>query len=158
MENVQLRQFQDGDTEALYSLHIRGLQQSKGFIDDPEGRKVFDKDFLDLRAHYLDNRGEFLVAESDGRIVGMGALQKVNDSTGEIKRMRIEPEFQGKGLGKTILERLMVRAKELGYKKLILDTSTNQIPAQRLYESYGFKEYKRAPLYDLEMIYYEKEI
>ncbi len=38
-----------------------------------------------------------------------------------------------------ILQRLIKRAKELGYKKLILDTLERQDFAQRLYEKYGFQ-------------------
>lgn len=158
MEGVEFRQVRDEDTEVLYDLHVRGLKESGSFIPNPEGRDVFDKDFLNLREHYLGNKGEFLVVETNGKIIGMGALQKVDETTGEIKRMRIEKEYQGKGLGKTMLEKLIQRAKELGYKRLTLDTSTNQIPAQRLYESFGFKEYKREPFHNLVVVHYERNV
>lgn len=49
-------------------------------------------------------------------------------------------------------------AVRLGYKKLHLDTTAKQLPAQKLYEKFGFKETSRAMFNGLELIFYEKTI
>ena len=157
MENVLLRQFSEEDQEALYELHIAGLEQTNSLISG-EAREVLDQDLKNICNTYIHNNGEFLVAKTDNKIVGIGGLKKVDKETAEIKRMRVEEISQGKGIGSLILDKLIERAHELGYKKLILDTSTTQIPAHRLYESRGFREYKREPVYGQETIFYKRDI
>lgn len=158
MENVKFRQFEKKDEEAIHDLHIEGLKQSGSFIDDPKAREQLDKDLKRIREEYVENDGEFFVALMNDRLVGMGALRKIDELTAEIKRMRIKPEYQGKGIGSLILDKLIEKAKELGYKKLILDTSVKQVIAQKLYISRGFKESKRGQMYGQETIYYECDI
>ena len=48
--------------------------------------------------------------------------------------MRVDITHQHRGVGTIILERLIKRAKELGYKKVIIDATENQKVAQQLYE------------------------
>ncbi len=66
------------------------------------------------------------------------------------------PAVRGQGIGRKTLEWTMNKARELGYKKFKLYTSTdpNEAAAQNLYESVGLKIYKREPSED----YPEEEI
>lgn len=57
--------------------------------------------------------------------------------------MRVAAPLQGQGIGRVILDRLIQRARQLGYGTLRLDTTSEQIPAQRLYRSSGFREISR---------------
>jgi len=141
MSKVLLRQFEEQDQDAVYALHLLGLKQTGSYIENPEARDEWDKDLLNIRETYLNGEGEFLVAHSGVKIVGMGALRKHDARTAEIKRMRVDPEFQGIGIGGRIL-----------------DTSVMQVPAQHLYESRGFELYKRDIQYGQGMMYYEKEL
>jgi len=158
MENIKLRQFEEKDQEAIYNLHIKALKQSESFIDNPKVREQLDQDLKRIREEYINNHGEFFVAMIDNKVVGMGALRKINKTTAELKRMRVEPAFQSKGIGGLILDKLIERAKELDYKKLRLDTTVKQIVAQRLYESRGFKVHDRGKIYGQEAIYYQLDI
>ena len=81
----------------------------------------------------------------DDKAVGMGALRKLEDGVGEIKRMFIRPEFQGKGYGKEMMVRLMDKARELGYNTLRLDTAYFLDAAIHIYRSAGFKVRDRYP-------------
>ena len=72
--------------------------------------------------------------------------------------MRVDPAYQGRGIGSLLLEALTAEAKKQGYTRLVLDTSTLQTVSQRLYESRGFTLYKRAQEWGLDMLYYEKDI
>lgn len=76
--------------------------------------------------------------------VGCGALKCYDDETAEIKRMFVIPEFRGKGYASAILSELEKWAKELQFKKVILETGTVQKEAIKLYsktyqqiENYG---------------------
>jgi N-acetylglutamate synthase-like GNAT family acetyltransferase len=63
----------------------------------------------------------------------MGALRSMTETRGEIKRMRVHPDFQHCGLGQMILSRLEAHAVALGYQTLHLDTSTLQVATQHFY-------------------------
>jgi ribosomal protein S18 acetylase RimI-like enzyme len=154
MKDISLRQYQDSDQKTVWQLHIDGLNQTGSRLNNPE----YDQDILKIKETYLDNGGDFFVACLGEEVVGMGALKKVDDTTGEIKRMRVNINHQRKGIGTKILEKLLERAKDIGYKKIILDTSENQKAAKQLYERYGFKEFHRKPTAHIEMIFYEKNL
>jgi len=66
--------------------------------------------------------------------VGCGALKKYDAETVEIKRMFIIPDYRRKGYASAILTELEKWAKELQYKKLILETGTGQKEAIKLYK------------------------
>jgi len=77
--------------------------------------------------------------------VGMGAIKKIDETTGEIKRMYIRPSFRGKGYGKNLLEKLLQKAKDFGFLSVRLDTSVYMKAAQKLYRSAGFQERNMYP-------------
>ena len=78
-----------------------------------------------------------LVYES-GIAVGCGALKEYNSDTMEIKRMFVDQESRGKGIASGILVELEIWAKELSYKRCILETGIRQTEAIGLYKKNGF--------------------
>ncbi len=82
--------------------------------------------------------GAFVVARSNGAPVGCGGLQRLDDSTGEIKRMWIDPGFRGRGLGRRLLDHLEAIAAELGHTRIVLDTNATLVEAIAMYESAGY--------------------
>ena len=122
------------------------------------GAVPWDDDIFAIEEVYLKHQGEFLVGECDGLLVAMGALKRTGPERAEIKRMRVHPDYQGRGYGQLILDELEARARALGYRTLHLDTSILQIPAQRLYEKNGYVEVGRDRYGQLEVILYEKQL
>ena len=61
---------------------------------------------------------DFVLAEQDGEVVGVGALHMVWDELAEIRAMAVAPEFTGRGIGMAIVEQLAEDARELGVKTL----------------------------------------
>jgi hypothetical protein len=57
-----------------------------------------------------------------------------------------------------ILNQLEEQASRIGYTELCLDTTTKQVPAQKLYVKNGYREVRRGNLAGLEMVYYEKKL
>ena len=88
----------------------------------------------------------------------MGALQRISDDKAEIKRMRVHPNFQRRGFGQTILNRLEMRADDLGYKILCLDTTVQQIAARKLYEKNGYCEIEQQKISGFDVIFFEKRL
>ena len=154
METVRLRQYRPADKDAIWQLHVEGLKQTGSFVDN----RKYDQDVLNIQETYLKNGGEFFVAFLNNKVVGMGGLVKMDNQTAEIMRLRVNIDYQRQGIGTLILNSLIKRAKELGYKRIVLDTTENMHAAKHLYEKYGFKEFKRGRAAHLESIFYELEL
>jgi N-acetylglutamate synthase-like GNAT family acetyltransferase len=67
----------------------------------------------------------YMVAESDGELVGYYGLEPVSNSEVELSALFIDPKHIGEGLGKTLLEHAICAAREIGYKKLTLQSDPN---------------------------------
>ena len=61
---------------------------------------------------------DFVLAEDQGEVVGVGALHLVWDELAEIRAMAISPDYAGKGIGYKIVQQLMEDARKLGVKTL----------------------------------------
>ena len=77
----------------------------------------------------------------DGSILlGCGALKEIDSEHGEIKSMRTPRSLRRRGAARAVLAHIISVARERGYKRLSLETGSMAafVPAQRLYESFGF--------------------
>jgi putative acetyltransferase len=98
-----------------------------------------DADLEDVEACYNRRGGVFHVVESpSGLIVGCGGLFSIATDTVELRKMYLQPEARGRGLGKKILAGLLADARRLGYKRVILETNSVLKEAIALYRSFGF--------------------
>lgn len=97
-------------------------------------------------------RGAFLIAWRSARPVGCGALRRIDERTGEIKRMYVVPDERGRHVGRAVLAALELEARRLGLTRLVLETGERQHEAIALYERAGFArippfgEYVDSPL------------
>ena len=91
-----------------------------------------------------EGRGGFFVAYVGGNPVGCGAVRRIDPGLVEIKRMYVDPSARGRGVGRTILEFLEAQSRELGARRIVLETGPRQPDAIALYAHAGFVE---IPLY-----------
>jgi putative acetyltransferase len=115
-------------------------------VSDEEIRRYDTmSDIDDVRSHYLDNKGTFLVITDDGKVVGCGAIRNLSDDICELKRMWLLKEYRGRGLGIKLAQMLLNFAKNTGYKKVRLDTldTQKQAAALKLYKRLGFYAIER---------------
>lgn len=84
----------------------------------------------------------YIVYDESENAIACGALKHFDDTTAEIKRMYVEPEYRGRGISKKILLQLEYDAKELNYKRLVLETGLKQPEAMSLYQKFGYKPLK----------------
>lgn len=89
--------------------------------------------------------GFFLVAidDSTGTIVGTVGLEPKGQDLYELRRMSVDAQYQGKGIGRRLLQRL---DQECQKGKITLGTSKFMYAAQALYQRNGFVLTKRTPL------------
>src|ERR1700716_1078104 len=134
--------------------HTRGLSLSIAAepIDSPDAQRLIaalDAGLAELyppeqrfgpnlkAQHLADGRGTFLVARAHGRAVGCGAIRLTDSVTAEVKRMYVEPDQRGRGVGRAVLARLEAAATQLGAKRLVLETGTASPDAIALYRRGG---------------------
>src|SRR5262245_46541035 len=84
-----------------------------------------------------DGRGAFLVVYLDGAAVGCGALRVLDPETAELKRMYVTPSARGRGLGRRLVAALEAEAREIGIRRLVLETGIRQAAALALYRATG---------------------
>ncbi len=98
----------------------------------------FDKELETLPGEYSAPRGTILLALKDTIPVGCVALRPLEDDISEMKRLYIKSHAQGMGIGRTLANELIQRARSLGYKKIRLDTVPSMRAAIEMYGSMGF--------------------
>lgn len=92
----------------------------------------------------LDEIKEVIVIYVDGKPAGAGAIREyqyddISDAA-ELKRVFVREEYQGKGLGTKLVLEFIKWAKELGYKRIILETGKSLQEACHVYRKVGFEE------------------
>ncbi|MGL4737411.1 MAG: GNAT family N-acetyltransferase [Cellulosilyticaceae bacterium] len=128
------REAKKGDEEQLLAL-IKVALGAHGLALEVEGA---DADVADLEKHYLQNNGWFQVVEDEGRIIGSVGIYKIDDEKCELRKMYLYPEYQGKKIGKQLMENALEQAKVMGFGWMLLQTSSKLVKALPLYEKYGF--------------------
>jgi putative acetyltransferase len=77
----------------------------------------------------------------EGRLLlGCGAIKELDATHGEIKSMRTPDAVRRRGAGRALLAHIIAVAQSRGYVRLSLETGSMAafLPAQRLYEDFGF--------------------
>jgi putative acetyltransferase len=98
----------------------------------------------DVQGSYFDNRGTFLVARDDDKIIGTGAIKYLEDGVCEIKRLWLLTPYHGQGLGYRMIQELISVARQKGYKVMRLETDpVFQKRAVEFYKQLGFYEIPR---------------
>jgi putative acetyltransferase len=84
----------------------------------------------------------FYAAWDGDRLAACGAIKQLDAAHGELKSMRADPAYRGRGAGKAMLAHLLATARARGYSRVSLETGRPEhfLPARRLYESHGFTE------------------
>jgi N-acetylglutamate synthase-like GNAT family acetyltransferase len=82
----------------------------------------------------------YLVFSEQGRLVGTGAMRRVDATTGEMKHLYVRPEARGTGLGRWLVEQRISDARSMGLKSLIADTLRGNVEMPALYAKLGFEE------------------
>ncbi len=90
-------------------------------------------------AYFEPPDGTFLAVFVDGEPSGCGGVGRLDETTGELRRMYVVPEHRGTGLGRRILEALEDAARELGYETMRLETGNEAPEAMGLYTSSGYE-------------------
>lgn len=145
---------------------IRTNSENKNFqnlvleLDKDLAKKNGDTNDFFAQYNKTDLIKNVVVALNDYLPVGCGAMKEFDNSTMEIKRMYVTIEMRGKGVAVAVLNDLESWAKELGYKKCVLETGDKMLEAIGLYKKSGYKIIKNYGQYENieSSICFEKEL
>lgn len=89
---------------------------------------------------------EAVVGEIDKKIIAYAAAF-VSFDEAEVFKIAVEPELRGKGLGTKIFSALLEVVKKRGATKITLEVRPSNIPAVKMYESFGLRSVGRRKNY-----------
>jgi putative acetyltransferase len=98
-----------------------------------------DVNALEVEA-LVDPSVTFFSFRADGELLGVGALQHLDDQHAEIKSMHTAEAARGQGIGRAMVDHLVGVAREAGYRRVSIETGAGPAfaPARRLYAGAGF--------------------
>jgi GNAT superfamily N-acetyltransferase len=89
-------------------------------------------------AEFVAPLGRFVVGYVRGDAVAMGGVRLLDAETAEVKRMYVAPRVRGRGLSRIVLARLEELARDIGARRVVLETGSKQPEAMSLYETSGY--------------------
>lgn len=103
--------------------------------------EIADRDVVEVEKFYLEAGGGFWVVEKQGEIVGTSAYYPIKrgNKAVEIRKMYLDPQVRGKGLGKFLLKQLELAIASKGFIEIWLETASVLSEAVKLYESFGYQ-------------------
>ena len=88
--------------------------------------------------HFIATGGAVLLACRGEEILGTSALKPMRDDTYELCKMGVNESARGLGIGGLIGEAAIQKARDLGAKRVYLETNSSLTPALTLYAKLGF--------------------
>jgi len=102
----------------------------------PQG---FSQELASLPGVYAPPAGELLLAKRGDHVLGCIALKPLEPPlVAEIKRLFVRPQARGKGVGRALVIAAIVKAEQMGYAEIKLDTLPEMEGAIALYKASGF--------------------
>ena len=106
----------------------------------------YAEELANLPGKYARPDGRLYLALVDGEPAGCAAMRRLDAERAEMKRLYVRHSFRGFKLGRTLAERIIHDAGEIGCRAILLDTLASMGRAQALYRQLGFVEIP--PYYD----------
>jgi amino-acid N-acetyltransferase len=124
---VKLRKARMGDVRSIHAL-------LNHFADR---RELLPRSLAEI----YENLQQFVVAEAQGKVVGTAALYVAWDNLAEVKALAVEEKYQGRGLGRRLLEACLKVAQQLEVRRVFTLTLRTGF-----FEKHGFKHASKADL------------
>jgi ribosomal protein S18 acetylase RimI-like enzyme len=150
MDPVHLRRATPTDAAPLAALGQRTFTHTFGHTYRPEDLAAFLAQSYSVAWHtalLADPARDTWVATAAGALVGFGIagpcklpVTPLEAAAGEIQRLYLRDDWQGRGLGTRLLERLLADLAARGHEPLYVGVWAENTGAQRLYARHGFSK------------------
>ena len=108
---------------------------SRYFTLEPADLKALDYP----EEYILGPGGSILLAEIGPQVVGTCALLRMRDGSYELAKMAVSPAAQGRGIGYQLGLAAVQRVRDLGGRRVYLESNSVLAPALALYRKLGFR-------------------
>ncbi len=138
--NIHYRLIESRDNQKLASV-IRKALDDYG-INSP-GTVYTDPTTDTLFELFRKDKSIYWIAEYNDEIIGGCGIYPtpgLPEGCGELVKLYLNKDFRGKGIGKELMQKSILSAKELGYTSLYLESLPQLNDAIHLYKKVGFKE------------------
>lgn len=124
MSEVKIEKMTFDDLDEVYAI-------DKESFPIPWSKTSFEEELKNMLSIYL-------VAKEDGKVIGYIGSWMIIDEC-HITNIAILPSHRRKGIASKLVKELMNYCNENGISYMLLEVRTNNVPAQKLYEKFGFK-------------------
>lgn len=148
MVKIEIQEAKDEDLPAILSLYAQPNIDNGKVLSAEEAQKIFTR--IKSYPNY-----KIFVAKAEGETVGtfalliMDNLAHMGAPSGIVEEVAVHPNWQGKGIGKQMMEFAMNRCREMGCYKLALSSNLKREAAHHFYESLGFQKHGYSFLVEL---------
>ena len=129
--DIRIVHFSQDFKEDFYRLNAQWLNKYYCVTEE-------DEDLLRNPERIIEKDGGVFFALFNSIPVGTCALVPENNSTYELIKMGVDPEFQGKGIGALLMNACLQFARDRNAKMITLETAVPLKAAIHLYEKFGF--------------------
>ena len=140
MSEPKIRKARKQDISRIAELIVFGKRTAYRDIFKDDIGSFKDLQVLPVAEEILANREllESMTVYDDGIIKGVIAAQ-ISGKTAEISDFYVEPVFKENGIGRALMEHVIMELKESGIQKVFLWVLQENLSARRFYEAFGFR-------------------
>lgn len=125
MSNLEIREFNINDIEELYEVELTSFT-------DPWSKESFKDELNNEIAHYL-------VGSINNKVVAYIGAWFILDEA-HITNVSVKSDFRRQKIAKQLITAFIVLAKKHQITSITLEVRASNIPAQSLYQQFGFEK------------------
>lgn len=138
MSTINIRPISIADNPLIATIIRSCLTE---FGANKPGTVYYDKTTDQLFELFQENGAAYFIAEQDGQVVGGGGIfhsPGLPVGTCELVKMYLLPLARGTGIGATLMNTCLSKAKEMGFVNMYIETLPELKKAISVYEKFGF--------------------
>lgn len=140
--SVTVREARHSDLERVHDIYTLAIEMGISTMDVGSSRSS-----LAAELRHLSERESLLVAIVDGRVEGFAWLRRYSPRFGYRfaceTSLYVDPEMEGRGLGRLLQKALLNRAQDYGYRHVTAKILAVNPRSLQFHRSFGFEEVGR---------------
>lgn len=131
--SVSVRAFEPGDEAAFRDINLEWIERF--FSVEDKDREVLG----DPHKYILEPGGAILLAVDGDVPVGVVSLVVMDERSVELAKMGVRPQAQGRGAGRMLVNAAIAKARDMGMRRVYIETNSVLDAALKLYRDAGFR-------------------